>query len=224
MVYPAGAIIHFEGNHNSLFAIAAYHLFYPHTWFYHTALLGNYISDENDYEILESISSGVRIGRLSFYKGFHYKVYWPSATNYSIGSDIVTKASKFGRLRYDFLFFFDMAIEICRIELDNLITYKRFYSIRPWELKTNKHVNFVCTRFTKEAWNLYRMDTPFPDNWAAIPSAYEEAVNEGRLIVLGENVVKHERLRDRIANKIFGHRHSESKWTGGCMPLPNPQG
>jgi hypothetical protein len=223
MAYPVGAIIHFEGNKASPLGRGSHALFTPHTWWYHTAILGEYIPDENDYEILESIDSGIRLGRLSFYKNRRFRLYWPTGINMTVGESLRAKASKFGRLNYDYKFYFDLAIEVIRIQWTNLVRYKRFFSIRVDELNVDKHVNFVCTRFSKEFWSLYSSEIPFPSTWAAIPAAYELAVEQMKLTILAENVVKHVRLRDRIANKIFGRKCTENKWPRSLVSMSSTQ-
>jgi hypothetical protein len=223
MVYPVGSIIHFYGNPASLLTQGSRAFFYPHTWYYHTAILGEYIPEERDYEILESINQGVRLGRLSFYKDRIFRLYWPTGVNQGIGRDIKIRASKFGRVNYDWLFYFDIAIAFIKVQINNLKVYHRFFSARPDELHVNRHVNFVCTRFSEEFWSLYNADVPFPQTWAPLPAAYEKAVEEGKLELIGENVVDYVGLRTRIADKIFGRSRQNNQWPRSLMSVPTPQ-
>jgi hypothetical protein len=223
MVYPVGSIIHFDGNRASLLSQGSHAFFYPHTWYYHTAILGEYIPDVQDYEILESINQGIRLGRLSFYRDRKFRLYWPSGVNQGIGRELKAKASKFGRVNYDWLFYFDIAIAFIKVEFNNLKTYHRLFSVRPDELHVNRHSNFVCTRFSEEFWSLYSSDIPFPSTWAPLPSAYEKAVEENKLEVIAENVVEYVGLRTRIANKIFRRKRKVNQWPRSLVSVPSTQ-
>jgi hypothetical protein len=184
-IYPVGSIIHFFGQ-NPLSFLAS-KVFTPKTNLFHAAIIGHYIKDEEDYEIIESLGRGITLGRLSFYNNTKYLVYWPSKVNTAIGDDLWILSSKFGRTKYDFLFYLEVAISVLKISIRNLIKFHKLKAISPQELKTGTNKDFICTRFTREFWNQYQKNILFPEEWSPIPSAYILAVQKNYLTLIGNH-------------------------------------
>lgn len=203
MIHPVGAIIQFEGDKKSPLVIGAHYIFWPETWYYHVAILGEYIEDENDYEIVESIGSGVRLGRLSFYNGRTYRILWPSGAQLEDGKKAWRKASKFGRRRYDFKFYFKLPFRLCWMQAVNLFKYRSFFKVTATQLGAEKGQGMVCTKFGSYVWRQVDENYPFPSYWAEIPASFEAAIKMRFLIVLGEHIVKNVGFRNFISTKIF---------------------
>jgi hypothetical protein len=185
MSYPVGSIIHFYSSNP--FSFLASIIFCPKTKLYHAAIIGHYIKEEDDYEIIESLGRGITLGRLSFYNKRKYVVYWPSRVNTAIGDELWILASKFGRIRYDFLFYPEVLWSILKISIKNIICYHKLNEISPEELKTSTNKEFICTRFTREFWDQHQKNILFPESWSPIPSAYVLAVQKGYLTLIGNH-------------------------------------
>jgi len=186
-MYPVGSIIQFYAKKTSTLAILANKIFTPHTHLYHAAIIGHYIPEEDDYEIMESIGRGISLGRLSFYNKNEYVVYYPSNINLSVGEELWIKASKYGRIGYDYKFYPILLLNIINIEFNNLKKYHKFKAISPTELNIHPDHEMVCTRFAKVFWNQYNKSTPYPYRWCSIPASYPLAVTKGHLTIIGKH-------------------------------------
>jgi len=79
----------------------------PYTDKFHFLLLGQYVSEDDDWVIYEAlISKGMRVGRLSWYGGQNAQIF--RATNESFGELIVHEATIYGRSDYDHLLIFKL--------------------------------------------------------------------------------------------------------------------
>lgn len=160
----------------------AYHIFAPPTRISHVAIITGLVRDLADYEIAESIpNGGVRIGRLSWYRDRHYKIYRlndPEAR--SMGFRVAALKSIYGRTGYDFQLYLLLAIDIPLTLLKILWREHRLRRIRPSELHILRNRAMVCTEFVNE---LYRIcGRPLiPDGVPALPAGYQLAINDQKL-------------------------------------------
>ncbi len=183
--YGQGYIVGVEGGALSKIAEA---VFTPPTRLYHFLVIDRYIESEEDYEIHEAISSGVRSGRLLWYKDVFYVVFRINDEHAEgLGARACELASDFGRWGYDFQMYAYLLFDGIRIGLRNLIKERRFRRIRPAELPFHENHAFICTEFANALW--YQVGKPpIPQGVVPLPAGYVEAVIAGKLQIVGVNI------------------------------------
>ena len=156
----------------------------PKTEWFHHFIIRSYITDEDDYEIMESIGSGVRHGRLSWYKVYEvYRLDDPDAVGR--GPVACQKFSRYGRAPYDFVLFTKLLAGVVRVVSRNLVKEHRLRKIHCAELPYARDDHFVCTETVYEV--TYLMGDPIlPWYVVSLPPAIQEVINSGKLICVTE--------------------------------------
>jgi hypothetical protein len=180
--YDLGDIV--EVADKNLEAKANQFVFTPHTPYLHHFLIGNYIAEENDYVIYESIPShGVAIGRLSFYDGKNYRVLrlnrWDSKI---VGGAVINDVSLFGREGYDYIGMINLVGQVIRIESMYWRTYRKFKAVSSRDVIINGN-GLWCTELVVQAY-LKAGVSILPPGCAALPSAFQESVDNETLVVV----------------------------------------
>jgi hypothetical protein len=138
---------------------------------HHHVLLGPYISDEEDWVIYESLYSGVRVGRLRWYKDQRLKVY---RLDEEVGLRAFGRASMYGRRGYDYILPAKLFIFGIKFWLRH-----GFRPIPYYLLKDLPNSALMCTELFVEAYKPYA--SIIPSGIAATPSAIEQAMIDGIL-------------------------------------------
>ena len=163
-------------------------IFTPETALYHFLIIGQFIPEEDDYEIFEAIASGVRTGRLSWYVQDLYIVFrLNDPESVKLGRRSAREASAFGRWGYDYIMFFFILLDLVCIYSRMLFKERRIRRVRPAELTYRENHAFICTEFANA---VYRAGgrPPIPIGVTPIPAGYIEAYNCGKLVKVGENI------------------------------------
>jgi len=152
----------------------------PHCDFFHHFVVRSYITDEGDYEIMEAIASGVRLGRLSWYRD--YEIYHLSDPEAVLkGAQACAKYSRYGRSRYDFPLFGKILVAVVLREIMLLLWEHRFRKLRCSELGYGRDNSFVCTEVAYEV--AYLMGVALcPVDVVSLPPAIQEAIDGGILV------------------------------------------
>ena len=138
----------------------------------------------SDYEIKEAIASGIRDGRLSWYRGYEI-LRLGNEEAVAKGEMACAKYSRFGRSRYDFLLFAKILAGVIRAEVSVLIKEHRFRRLRCAEIPYARDDEFVCTETAYEISYLQGDPIVSPDV-ICLPPAVQEAVDSGRLVSVQE--------------------------------------
>ena len=178
-------------------------VFIPNTDRFHFFLVDRYIGEENDYCILESISSkGVTVGRLSWYKLEDLEIYRlndPDAE--TIGRKAVDALTMYGRARYDYL----LLIRLCLSALRLIITLK----FPPWKISQLPYVrnsSFLCVEAIDEAFRAANI-TLFPDNTFPGPAAFKQVLEEGKLLMVNKGTLNIDQTcRSHTFEKLWGRK------------------
>lgn len=153
-------------------------LFWPQTDRFHYFLIGQYVPWDNDYLILESITSkGVTVGRLSWYPLEELEVYRIKDPDWQeLGRRVIIEATKFGRFYYDYSLPFKLFAGAIRLIVTG--------HLPPWgaeALPYGKNSYFLCTELVNEAWG--GVGRPIvPKGVAPLPSAFQRAVELDQLV------------------------------------------
>lgn len=183
--YQEGDIVGVEGGAMSYLSQA---LFEPRTRLYHFLVIGQQVPEENDYVILESIASGVRVGRLSWYREKLYIVFRvndPQAEE--LGRRACYLASKFGHAGYDYVLYAYLLADVIRLELKALRETRRFRRLRPGDLPYHSNRAFICTEFANALWAEVGRP-PIPRGVNPLPAGYVEAFLSNKIIPVGINI------------------------------------
>ena len=149
----------------------------PATPYLHHFLIGEFIPDENDFVILESIPShGVAVGRLSDYSGFPLGIFRPNRETVlstakispeQLGQKAVWQATKWGRARYDYRICIEIAWRTFRGCLRSWIRGKGF-CIYYTEFPLSRDKSLICTEVIDEAY--YELYPVFDRNYEVLPA------------------------------------------------------
>lgn len=192
-MYQQGDYVGVEGGNLSY---ASQAVFQPPTRLYHFLMIDRYIAREHDYEIHEAIASGVRSGRLSWYKDVLYVVFRP-LSNFggdefvaTLGAEACELTSDFGRWGYDFMMYYYFLHDVPLIFLRNLIKERRCRRIRPDELPYRENHAVICTEFVANIWrqSAGTLVNIIPRGVTAIPAGYIEALEDRRAKIVGANI------------------------------------
>ena len=153
--------------------------FTPHIALLHWFIIGNYIPDENDYVIYESIPShGVALGRLSWYDKKYYRVFRPNVPMSRVLSErVINDISLFGRQHYGYTSIITMVLAILRAEISTYRASHKLKSIKPSEIKPfmSQH-GLLCTQLVARAYHNAGYDV-VDDKDAALPAAFINSLN-----------------------------------------------
>jgi len=156
----------------------------PETDRYHFGIIGDYVSWEDDYIILESIDKGIAVGRISFYKNSDVKVYRINNSDENAdyyGRHATTELSRLGRRKYDYLLCLKIALGVFKLWLVQVATLHRPTSVNFWEIEYATNSAFICTEAAATAYERagYLLLNP---RECQVPSAYQEQIDNGRLV------------------------------------------
>lgn len=168
----AGDIFATKGS--GLIGKLARKLMQPETDRFHYGLILQYIEDEDDYIILESIGKGIAVGRLSFYQGSDIKFYRVVDCPEIIRAYAPIALTQYGRAEYDYALLFKIIIQGFWLIIKHLFTEGKIRPIYPWELSWCRDNYFVCTEAVDAAYDMVN-ESIIPDAMTPVPSAYEWA-------------------------------------------------
>lgn len=134
---------------------------------------------DGDYLILESISKGIAIGRLSFYEGKDIKFYRVDCPK-ELREQAPIELTRWGRSLYDYLLFLKFAIQGIALFIKQLFTEGRFRRIRAEELTWVHNNSFLCTEAVDIAYDAVGVNI-IPAETCPIPSAFKQAELDGRI-------------------------------------------
>ncbi len=179
-VYIPGDIVGVESK--GLIGRLSHAAITPQTRLYHFLLIGDYIQDDDDYEILESIGRGVSIGRLSWYAGNRYDVFRVNLPNAGpLGRLAIERASAFGRMGYDYSLFLRFAGDAIRHSWNHLIKDHTIPRMEPRDFCLTKDRAFICTEFVVASWDLVGVPVIAIQD-APVPAAFIRSAQAGRII------------------------------------------
>ena len=146
---------------------------------HHHVLLGPYIPDEEDWVVYESLYSGVRVGRLCWYKDRKLRVY---RLNEEIGLKAFAKASVYGRRGYDYIL-------PAKLFMFGVWYWLRhgFKPIPYYLLKDSPNSGLLCTELVIESYRSFAKI--IPDGVAATPAAIEQALIDGILYLIYDGML-----------------------------------
>jgi hypothetical protein len=164
----------------------------PTTPYLHHFLIGDYIPDDNDFVILESIPShGVAVGRLSWHLSKTVAVFRPNAemaeslnifmTPEQMGRKAALQATKFGRSKYDFRVCLDIGWRAFAGCLRNW-AQGRGFCVHYTAFPPSRDKRVICTEVVDEG---YRDIFPiFDRNYAVLPSNLMSQYHDGYLDIV----------------------------------------
>ncbi len=165
----------------------------PHTDLFHFFLIGDYLSWDDDYVILESISKGIAVGRLSFYNPADvvifrrvlpedwHRYYEEGGLQMQESPEFIRKKAAAaltlkGRARYDWLLILQLALT-----LPGLLLRGKFPPYQPEDLPYGRNKAYICTEAVVFAWQ--HVGFPIvPKHIVPVPAAIVRAVQERRLV------------------------------------------
>ena len=137
-----------------------------------------------DYLVLESISKGIAIGRLSFYEGKDIKFYRVDCPK-ELRKQAPVELTRWGRSSYDYLLFPKFAIQGIALFIKQLFTEGRIRRIRAEELTWVQNNSFLCTEAVDIAYDAVGVNI-IPVDTCPIPSAFKQAELDGRITEIKE--------------------------------------
>ncbi len=182
--YLTGDIVGVKGG---LMSKLTEKIFDPSTRLYHFLIIGDYIPEDDDYEIYESIASGVRVGRLSWYSQDSYTVFRLNDPEvFDLGKKARNEASNFGRWGYDYLMYMHILVDMVKIWIRMLFKEHHLRRVKPQELPYHENHAFICTEFANA---VYRKGgrPPIPYGVNPLPAGYIQALTDRKLIIVGQN-------------------------------------
>lgn len=160
----------------------------PHTKLFHFLVIGQYIPEDDDYVVFESIGKGTAVGRLSWYVGSKYTVFRMNDPNYlALGELAVERASIFGRRHYDYMLYvkvFAWALGYWTKELATGHWPPR--PVRPEQIPYKTDRDFICIELYFAIWNLVGRRIRAHGH-APVPGEVIDAVNRGRLVIIDQH-------------------------------------
>jgi len=150
----------------------------PKTDRFHHFILWNKLSD-GDFLILESISKGLSIGRLSWYSGqdlHFYRVDCPPEMRLAAPNGLID----WGRSRYDYLLiikiFLGVLVALARV----LWKEHRVRKLYPDDLPYGANSSLICTEAVDVAYDSVGVNI-VPPGVVTIPAAFRQAELDGRI-------------------------------------------
>ena len=151
-------------------------LLMPYTDRHHFFILGDYIEDEDDWVILESIAKGVAVGRLSWYDKSELEFYRPFQFTEEMGKKAAQQSTRYGRCGYGYLLYLAMIRYGLKALFWNIIRY-RWFHIYYTDIPNIENRSLICTELVNNAYKgLARI---FDDRYEATPSNFEQQVKLG---------------------------------------------
>jgi len=124
-------------------------LLVPHTDLYHFLIVGDYLPWNDDYVILESISKGIAVGRLSFYRPEDVAIFRRALTedNELTRKKAAAALTLKGRARYDWLLILQLLFTLPYLLLKGEIP-----PYKPKDLPYGRNKAYICTEAVVFAW------------------------------------------------------------------------
>lgn len=156
-------------------------LFIPHSDRFHFFLIAEPVDGEDDYIILESITSkGITVGRLSWYPLDELHVYRVKDPHWqALGRLAVLELTKYGRAGYDYLLPVKLLLGVLQ-----LILKGKLPPWRPEQLPYGRNSRFLCTEAANESWRAVGYPI-IPEGVCPLPAGFELALEEDRLVRIG---------------------------------------
>ena len=146
----------------------------PKTDRFHHFLIGDYIEDDDDYVILESINKGIAVGRLSFYKPEDIEIYRLDDPYWmEIGKKAAQALTWYGRSSYDYMLIIKLFLSIPYLIMK--------CGMPPWvpeQIPYGRDNSFVCT----EAAAVGYADIDhriIPKGVIPMPASFKQALDRG---------------------------------------------
>lgn len=154
----------------------------PKTELGHCFLVWDYLPEENDYIILESLNKGITVSRMAKYRGKGIRFF-----DVNCPPDLKQAApvalTKWGESGYDWGLIIRLALVGFLLILKNLITELRLRRLRAEELPYNTNVSLVCTEAVQISY--LAVGVPIIDpGIVPTPSTFEQAIKDGMLVEL----------------------------------------
>ena len=151
----------------------------------HYFLVWEYLSDEQDYIILESINKGIAVTRMSKYKGKGVKFFEVDCPlDLREGTPIAL--TKWGESSYDWLLILKLALGGAQVFFKNLIKERKIRKIRAEELPYGTDSALICTEAIQTAYLAVGVPIIDPEI-VPTPSAFKQAEYDGMLIEIDYN-------------------------------------
>lgn len=157
----------------------------PKTKLFHFFVLGDYIEEDDDYVILESIGKGTAVGRLSWYSTKQYTVFRMNDPDYvALGKLAAERASIFGRRHYDYALYLKLFTWAAGYWLKEIATgHIPPRPARPDMIPYKTDRDFICIELYFAIWNLVGRRIRAHGH-APVPAEVILAVKRGTLAVI----------------------------------------
>ena len=157
----------------------------PHTKLFHFFVIGDYIEEDDDYVILESIGKGTAVGRLSWYAGKQYTVFRMNDPDYvALGKLAAERASIFGRRHYDYALYLKLFTWAAGYWTKELATgHFPPRAVRTDQIPYKTDHDFICIELYFAIWNLVGRRIRAHGH-APMPAEVINAVKRGTLVVI----------------------------------------
>lgn len=146
---------------------------------FHFFLIDSFVPWEDDYRILESISSkGVTVGRLAWYNVDDLEFYRVNDAAWEeLGRRAVAELTKRGRCRYDYLLPLKLVMSALR-----LVVTGQLPPWRPSQLAYVRDSHLLCLEAVNEAYRSLLPEPIIPRGVCPLPAGFQEALDQQRLI------------------------------------------
>lgn len=186
--YRPGDFVGIKGS--GFLAVASYVIFKPPTHLFHFLTIRAHLEEEDDYEIIEMLANGCKIGRLSWYLDQAFVVFRLNDPEVdALGKRAAKYASRFGRVPYDYRLFFKLPFACLKCWFKQLLYEHRLRRIDPDELNISWNAIFVCTELPKAIWLQVKKNV-IGSKDVGIPAAYQKSCLAGRICIVGRNIPK----------------------------------
>jgi hypothetical protein len=148
----------------------------------HYFLVWQYVPEDGDYIILESIDKGVAVSRMSKYRGQgvqFFQVDCPADLRHQTPIQL----TKYGEAHYDWWLIPHLAFHGVVVFIKNLIKEHKFRRLRAEELPYDINGSLICTEAIQTAYLAVGVPIIDPDI-IPTPSAFKQAELDGMLIRL----------------------------------------
>ena len=156
----------------------------PRCDYIHHFVIADYVPETGDHVILESLSSGIRVGRLSWYPFADiFRVNTPFSG--VKGEKACRQFTRHGRAGYDFILLAKV-LAGAGVAWGRILTHEhRLRRLRCGDLPYSRNDAFICTEVAAEITRLMG-DPVIPKGVVPLPPAFQEAVNTGKLVKISE--------------------------------------
>ncbi len=151
----------------------------------HYFLVWDYVPEEHDYIILESIGKGIAVSRMDKYRGKKVEFFSVDCP-LDLKANAPIELTKWGESHYDWFLLIQLVIGGIQAFLKNLIKERKIRKVRAEELPYGVNKSLICTEAIQTAY--LAVGVPLIDpNIVPTPSAFKQAELDGMLIKLDFN-------------------------------------